>query len=182
MPGTTPNGIQYPVVGDQLSPLANKFATLASTADAAITTLRNDLETPDLPVPITSAGAPSQAITATAWADMPNIAPITLTLPQACWVQIAHYGWIASSTGDTRASSTVSGATTLSELQTEVGGPATVWGIVMYNTTGSAQAMGTRVVRLNAGTNTIKMRAYKNGTGTHAVNYSALQVTPLRWA
>lgn len=40
---TTPNGITYPTVGDSVTPLASKFATLATTADAAITAVANAL-------------------------------------------------------------------------------------------------------------------------------------------
>lgn len=186
MPGaTSPDGITYPVVGDKMSPLATWFAGLATTTQAAIANLRDSLEEPELPNPITVAGATVQTISATAWADLPNASPITLELERACWVQITHYGWMASSNGDARGSSRVSGATTLGENQAEIGGPATVWGLVMYATGGGTrQQMGTRTVRLNAGTNTIQLRAYRTGgtTANNQMNYSALQVTPLRWA
>lgn len=186
MPGTTsPDGITYPVVGDKMSPLATWFAGLATTTQAAITNLRDSLEEPELPNPITVAGAEIQTVAATAWADLPNIAPATLELERACWVQITHLGRLMSNTGQLSASSRVSGATTVSEMQAEVGGPATVYGLVMYATGGGTrQQMGSRIVRLNAGTNTIQMRAYRTGgtTAGNAVNYSAIQVAPLRWA
>lgn len=184
MPGTTGEGIVFPVVGDVMAPLASWFAQIASTADAAVVALREELEQEPLPDPRSTKGADNQAVTATAWADLPNAPAITLELAQACWVQITHGAWMVATTGDTRASARVTGATTLSETQLEVGGTGTAWGQVLYVTGANVavQGSGTRFVRLNAGTNTIQLRAYGSAGGTHQVNYSTLQVAPVRWA
>ena len=186
MPDITPEGIIYPVNGDQMTPLAPWFAQVASTADEAIYNLRLELDTPALPDPLSVEGATVQAVTATAWADLPNANAAVLELIEPCWVQIAHSAWLRSTVGDIRLSSRVTGATTLAENQLQVGGPNTAWGQVPYQATSSAsnQASGSRIVRLNAGTNTIRLRAYiSNGAGgTRQANYSTLQVTPIRWA
>lgn len=184
MPGTTGEGIIFPVIGDPMAPLASWFSQVASTTDAAIVNLRNQLQQAPLPNPLTTKGADNQAVTATGWADLPNAPAITLNLAQACWVQITHGAWMVATTGDTRASSTVSGATTLSESQLEVGGVNSAWGQVLFVTGANVavQGSGTRFVRLNAGTNTIKLRAYGTVGGAHQVNYATLQVAPVRWA
>lgn len=186
MPGfTTPDSIAYPVTGDKMSPLAPWFALLASSVQTAITNLRSSLSLPPVPAPLSSQGPSDQSVSSTSWANVPNSPAITLTLERACWVQISQSAWMISSTGDVRVSSTVSGATTLAENQLEVGGPATAWGQVLYKASSAStdQQSGTRTVRLNAGTNTIQMRAYIVGAGgTRKVNYSTLQVVPLRWA
>lgn len=182
----TPEGIIYPVNGDSMTPLAPWFAQLASSADEAIYNLRLELDKPALPDPQSVEGASMQDVTATAWADLPNANAITLELIDACWVQISHSAWLQSTVGDLRVSSRVTGATTLAENQLQVGGPNTAWGQVLYQAAnpGTNQGSGSRIVRLNPGTNTIRLRAYRSGTsgGTRRANYSTLQVTPLRWA
>ena len=185
MPGsTTPDAVIFPVAGDNLAPLESWFAQLAATTQTALSNLRTEVTKPDLPFPISEQGANVQAITATAWADLPNMPSISLTLPNPCWVTITFGAWLAAAAADVRASARVTGATTLSETQLEVGGPATAWGQVLYsnNTTSTRQSSSVRTVRLNAGTNTITARAYRTGSGVQQVNYSTLQVAPIRWA
>lgn len=184
MPGaTTPDNIVFPVEGDAIDPLNGWFAQQAASTQAALTALRGDFEEPELPAPISSMGNAVQAITATAWADIPNMSAVTLDLPRPCWVTLSFGAWITATAGDTRAGVRVTGATSISENQLDAGGPSTAWGQVLYTTpTGTRQGNSVRTVRLNAGTNTISGRAYRNGSGTNQVNYSSLQVAPLRWA
>lgn len=182
---TSPDAIAAPVVGDPIAPLQTWFQTLASSTQTALTNLRNQVTSAELPDPISGDGAAQQSVTATAWADLPNGPSLTLTLPQACWVQITIGAWVIATQSDIRASSRVSGATTLGETQLEVGGPTTSWGQVLFAdaTSATRQASGARIVRLNAGVNNFKMRAYKSGgSGLNMVNYSTLQVSPIRWA
>jgi hypothetical protein len=126
----------------------------------------------------------TQAVTVTSFGDLPNMGTATLVLPAAAWVQITLSAWVYATAGETRASVAVSGATTLGESQGEVGGVTNAWGHVLYTNTTTTTNQGTslRVVRLNAGTNTIKVRAYRSGAGTNQVNYATLAVTPIRWA
>ena len=188
MPSETSRGITYPVIGDAMQPLPGWFATLASTTNDAIDDVYDTLELPDYPAPQSIEGATTQPIAATAWADLPNAPAITLDLPRACWVTIVAGAWLQTSgTGDLRVSARVTGATTLGETQLQVGGPTSAWGQVMYtssNSVGTQQNSSTRFVRLNAGSNVIQLRAYRNGgaTNTKSVNYSTLQVSPVRWA
>lgn len=181
---TSPDNIIYPVGGDNLNPLKTWLANLATSVQAALTALRAEAVKPALPSPISIKGANVQAVTATSWADLPNITAATLNLTAPAWVQITVGSWSTASAGDTRISATVSGATTLGESQLEVGGDTSAWGQVIYTdtTTGSRQSSSVRIVRLNAGTNTIKVRAYRSGSGANQSNYTTLQVTPIRWA
>lgn len=182
---TSPDNLPYPVVGDNLNPLRTWFSLLASAVQTALTNLRAEAVKPALPAPVSVKGNNTQAVTATSWADLPNIAAATLNLPQACWVQITVGAWVVATAGDVRISANVTGATTLGESQIEVGGDSSSWGQVMYAAadTGTRHATSTRVVRLNAGTNTIRVRAYRTSTGgTVGSNYTTLQVAPLYWA
>lgn len=182
---TTPDAIVSPILSDKLGPVQGWFQQQGASVQTALTALRGEVAQEPLPDPISGQGAPQQTITNTAWADLTNGPTLTMTLQQACWVQITHGCWILATQGDTRASSVVSGATTLSETQLEVGGSAAAWGQVMFADTSTAtrQAAGARIVRLNAGTNTFKLRAYRSGgSGINMVNYSTLQVSPIRWA
>ena len=138
---------------------------------------------PDLPFPVSTSLNGIQAISATSWADIPSMTPVTLTLPAPAWVTISLGTWLSAPSGEIRVSSRVTGATTLGETQLEVGGPV-AWGQVAYtrSTTGTVQASSVRTVRLNAGTNTITARAYVGLTGVKDVRYTCLQVSPIRWA
>jgi hypothetical protein len=180
---TSPDNIVYPVAGDVVVPLRGWFSTLASSVQAALTDLRADAVKPVVPNPINIVGNPVQAVTATGWADLPGIGAATLVLSSAAWVQITVGAWVVATGGSTRVSANVTGATTLGETQLEVGGVTTGWGQVLYadNTTGSRQASATRIVRLNAGSNTIRVRAYQSGTGSNSSNYTTLTVAPLYW-
>jgi len=185
MPGsTTPDEIIFPVAGDNLAPLESWFAQQAATTQTAISNLRTEVVKPDLPFPLSEQGASSQAVTATAWADLPNMPSITLTLANPCWVTIVLGARLNGASGQVIASARVTGATTLSETQLEVGGPATAFGQVMYtdSSTATRQASSIRTVRLNAGTNTITFRAYRTGSGTVKCDYATMQVSPIRWA
>lgn len=168
-----------------MAPLQGKFAALASAVQAALTSIRSEAVQPALPAPKSEKGNDVQAVTSTSWADLPNSPDIQFNASAPMWVEISLGAWmVAPGTSNIRASVRVSGATTLTETQIEVGGDNAVWGQVLYadSTTGTRQCSSTKIVRLNAGLNTIAVRAYKGGTGTTQVNYSSLQVAPLRWA
>lgn len=184
MATTSPDNLVFPGGSDSLNPLRSWFAQLASSTQAALTAIRSEAIKPTVPNPITARGAATQAITATAWADLPGISAVTLTIPAAMWVSIDVGAWVAATQGDTRISATVSGATALNETQLEVGDAGGAWGQVMYAGASAdvRQQTSHRIVRLNAGTNTIKVRAYRSGAGVNQSNYTTLQVTPLRWA
>jgi hypothetical protein len=181
---TSPDNIQYPVAGDVMNPLQTKFASLATSVQAALTSLRAAAVQPELPAPKSEKGNDVQAVTATSWADLPNSPDIQFNASAPMWVEISLGAWMVANGGTTRCSVRVSGATTLTETQIEVGGDNAVWGQVLYadNTTGTRQCSSTKIIRLNAGLNTIAVRAYQTGAGTNQVNYSSLQVAPLRWA
>ena len=181
---TTPDGIPYPVVGDKVGPLEKLFESLASGVQTALTNLRNETVAVPIPDPISIVGASIQAVSETAFADLPGITAIGLTLPAPAWVRIDLGSWVVSTAGDTRVSVRVTGATTLSETQLEVGGPTGGWGQVIYAAASPStrQQSVSRIVRMNAGTNNVAVRAYRTGSGNHNANYTTLQVTPLRWA
>ena len=181
---TSPDNIQYPVVGDNVTPLAGLFAPLAASVQAALTSLREDAVLPELPAPKSEKGADVQGITATAWADLPNMPTINFNVERPMWVQINLGAWVVATAGTTRISLRVTGATTLGETQVEVGGDNATWGQILFSDASAVtrQCSSTKIVRLNAGSNNITVRAYRQGTGTNQSNYTTLQVSPIRWA
>lgn len=181
---TTPDGIPYPVPGDKMGPVETLFQALASGVQTALTNLRNETVSVPLPDPISNVGASTQAVSETAFADLPGISAIGLTLPAPAWVRIDLGSWVIATQGDTRISVRVTGATTLSETQLEVGGPTGGWGQVIYAAASPStrQQSVSRIIRMNAGVNNVAVRAYRTGGGSHNSNYTTLQVTPLRWA
>lgn len=183
MATTSPDNIVYPAGSDKLNPLKTWLAQLASSVQAAITSLREDAVLPPLPDPITVKGADTQEIASTSWDDMPNMDSTVLNLDRPCWVSIDIGGWVRASVGFTDVSARVTGATTLSETQVEVGGDNSSWGQVMHAAPSETRQQSShRTVRLNAGANTITVRARRNGAGTNTVRFTTLQVSPLRWA
>ena len=186
MPETTsPDNLRYPVGGDNVAPLRTWFANLAADTQAAITSLRSAAVTPEIPDPKSATGAETQGVTATAWADLPGITSVSFTLDRPAWVSIDVGAWIVATAGDIRVSARVSGATTLGETQLQVGGSTMSWGQVMYayGQPGSSQCTSHRTIRMNAGVNTIAVRAYRTGSGGACqANYATLQVSPLSWA
>lgn len=137
--------------------------------------------TATLPDPIRSMGITggSTIITATAWAVIPSLSPITLVLPAPAWVDLRLGSWLGASTGNVRAGISVSGATTITEDESGQ------WGNVMYAQDLNGPASGAWIGKarlLNAGTNIITARAYKAATGTCVANYPILEAFPLRWA
>lgn len=132
--------------------------------------------------------ASPQAISATSWANIPNMPTISLDLTRDAWVQITLGAWLTSSGSNTdvRASFIVSGATTTVEVPGSEPYGAYTWGQVLYKAlaTGSGTEGGTisRVYKLNAGSNTITARAYRTGAATAETNYVTMNAIPLRWA
>lgn len=183
MPGTTSRGIIFPVNTDVMQPLAGWFAQQAASVNDALDEAYSEFEVPEIPYPLSSSLFGIKNITATAWADIPEMDEITLDLPRAAWVNIALATWVSAPSGEVRVSSRVTGATTLSESQLEVGG-VNAFGQIVYtrNTTGTVQGSSLRTVRLNAGTNVITPRAYGALGGVKDVRYTCLQVTVTRWA
>lgn len=181
---TTPDSIVYPVVTDRMGPVEKLFEALASSVQTAITNLRKETVDKPLPAPVSQIGRDVISVSATTWSDLPNISTVSLNLSAPAWVSIDVGSWVIATSGDTRVSARVTGATTLSETQMEVGGATTCWGQVIYaaGSPSTRQQNSHRVVRLNAGNNVIAVRAYKSGGGSHNSNYTTLQVTPIRWA
>lgn len=130
----------------------------------------------------------TQEITATSWANLPDMPTITLDLTRDAWVQINLGAWLATSSSvtDVRASFIVTGATTTVEVPGSQSYGVASWGQVLYKSlasgTGTAQHTLTRVYKLNAGSNTITARAYRTGGSLAQTNYVSMNVTPLRWA
>lgn len=100
------------------------------------------------------------------------------------WVQINFGAWLTATAGETRAGVLLSGATVLDPQDGQNG--QTTWGQTLYASasdgTGTFQNSMSKVVKLNAGTTAITLRAYQSGGGTHQVNYPVMEVIPLRWA
>lgn len=118
------------------------------------------------------------SVTSTAWANLANIGSINVTVPRACWVTIDLGAWVQGSGGDVRCGVALSGATTLDPHNGQFGDAA--WGSVLWSQNTYQQRSATKVVKINAGTTTFRMRAYRV-SGTVSVNYAHFTVTPMRF-
>lgn len=104
-----------------------------------------------------------------------------LVLPAAAWVDLDWSMWIAvtGASNDARGDLVVSGATT-------VNAASNGWGSVAYgnSASGTSKSSTRKIVRLNAGTNKVRVAGYRTVTnsGTFQFSYNNVQITPLRWA
>lgn len=181
MGNTSPDNIVYPDGTDVVGDVQGDFVALANSVQTAITDVRNDVNAElndfyNMPTPVTRVGADVQAITATSWANIPNIANISMTFSRPCWVELTFGAWVIASTGDIRAGINVTGATTQ---------PPNVpaWGNTIYQTpgltTGTASQQCSKMVLCAAGTTTFTAQAYQSGGGTKRMNYAMLQASPM---
>jgi hypothetical protein len=150
------------------------------------------LKAADLTLPDEVAGysGGTNTITATTFTDLPtNACAVSITNPHptADMLVAVHCGhWInlPASAAFTRTCPRVSGSITIAAGVTSVGGGHAGWGMVCgSNVQGNAQHSGYATYTLPPGTATFTMQAYKDSAaaGTHQVNYSVIQITPLRY-
>lgn len=155
--------------------------------DTALTNRVTALEsyTTTLPAPQSVASTSvNTALTATAFGTAVNngMGTISLTLTAPAYVQVSYGAWMALASGtDIRAWVVLSGATTTST--TPAGNAFPNWGQVLYTGVfGTTQCHASFVVLCNTGTTVFTMQAYRTGSSVGYVNYSGMQVTPLKWA
>lgn len=113
------------------------------------------------------------------WATM-TWAGYNLVLPEDAWVRIDWQTWIAvtGASNDLRGDIIVSGATTVNAFSHG-------WGATAFGSTGgTVKSTAMKIVKLNAGTNTIRLSGYRfvANTGTFNFNYNSVNITPIRWA
>jgi hypothetical protein len=141
---------------------------------------------PPLPDPISTRNNGVTAITATAWADHPANTTLTLTLERDAIVQVELNAWLSISYAGAEPSSSIRFGVNHNGTTPENAFGA-AWGQVLYEgtqgtTPGGGQHGMSATVRLDAGTHTFRVQAYKTGTGAASANYWMLRVTPVRWA
>lgn len=182
MANTSPDAITFPDTVDRVGQIQPHLATMAASVQAAITDVRNDTDADfadifALPAGAISTGASVQAISATAWAAIPNITSISMNFTRPAWVMATFGAWMVASTGDLRGGIALSGATVQAP---NVPG----WGQTLYlgGVAGTVQNTCQKLVLVGAGTTTFQAQAYQSGGGTKQMNYTTLQVVPIRWA
>lgn len=113
-----------------------------------------------------------------AWSTLPY-AGITLVLPAPAWVEVTLDAWLAVSgvSNDARADVVVSGATT-------VAAQSHGWGSVAWGGQGTTRASAHKILKLNTGTNTIRVAGFRTvvNSGTFTISQGHLWVNPQRWA
>jgi len=182
MGNTTPDAITYPDVVDRVGEVQSHLSTMASSVQAALTDLRSEYELGfddiyGVPANVIQNGASVQAISATSFAAIPNLAAITINFARPALVLVTLGAWMVASTGDIRAGIQLSGATVQAANVPN-------WGQVMYLagvTGGTVQNSCQKLIQVNAGSTTFTGVAYQSGGGTKQINYSTLQVAPIRW-
>lgn len=180
MGNTSPDNIVYPDATGQVGNVQADMVTMANSVQAAITDLRADVNSElndfyNMPTPVTRTGASVQGVTATSWANLPNISNISFNFSRPCWVQVTLGAWVVATVGEIRAGINVSGATTQPPNQ-----PG--WGNTIYQSFDNANTVSQQVTKLilcNAGTTTFTAQAYQAGGGTKQLNYSVLMAAPL---
>lgn len=133
-----------------------------------------------LPEPVvTDVG--SQTLTGTSvWGTLPW-AGTNFIIPAPMWVDLSLQSWVAitGASNDGRADVIVSGATT-------VAAQSHGWGAIAYGTaaSGTSKSEARKVVKLNAGTNTVRMSGYRfvANSGTFVLTQNTVTITPIRWA
>lgn len=141
-----------------------------------------------LPDPVSGYSGGTNTVTATTFTDLPtNACSVSFTNPHATAsilvsVHVGHWFNLPSSAAFTRACPRVSGSVTIAAGLGSVGNGMVGWGMVCgSNIQGNAQHMGHALYTLPPGTATFTMQAYKDSAaaGTHQVNYSVIEITPL---
>lgn len=146
---------------------------------------------PALPPPSRfNRSADTTSVTSTAtWGQTVAGDPATITTDRPLWVLVTFGAWLIASAGETRAGIRLSGATACEphEAQPEFGAAETLWGMTHYVSaadsggSGSVQRSAQRVYRLNPGTTNFAPVCYMATAGTHNVNYSVLEVSPIAY-
>ena len=181
MGNTSPDNIVYPDAIDRVGDVQPDFVAMAASVQAAFTDLRADVNAElndfyNMPTPVTRVGADVQAISATSWANIPNISSISFNFSRPCWVELTLGAWVVASAGEIRAGINVTGATVQAPNQ-----PA--WGNTIYQTpgitSGTASQQCTKMILCAAGTTTFTAQAYQAGGGTKRMNYAMLQASPM---
>lgn len=143
-----------------------------------------------LPNPVIQAGASSNTITASAWADIPGTSVVaTLVVPSKMRVAFTFSAWLSlvagSTSGDLRVDwKCVNGAGTAIRNEADSG-----WGAILYQSAAASaptlvtSRAATVLLDLNAGTYTFTLRAYKTGGsgGTFNCNYPRIELFPVCW-
>lgn len=182
MGNTSPDAVTYPDIVDRVGQVQSHLATMAASVQTAITGLRaeKDADIADVygvPPSVVSNGGAPQAISATSFAPVPGINPITISFARPALVIVTLGAWLVSSTGDLRVGIQLSGATSQAPNVPN-------WGQVMYLAAAgsiSNQTSCQKVVQVNAGSTTFTPVAYQQSGGTKQCNYATLQVAPVRW-
>ncbi|AWN03350.1 minor tail protein [Microbacterium phage Count] len=169
--GSTPNDLNLQIEG----------GTVNVGNSATVMNVRGPLIEQLLPDPTARTGSTINTITATSWAAVPNMTTSVITVARACWVRVDFAAWMSAPSGDLRCGVKMTGATAVDPMDYP-GDSNSVWGTVMWQQNGYEQRSGFKVVKLNAGSTTIYLQAYKSGSGAFSVNYPLIQVTPLRFA
>jgi hypothetical protein len=143
-----------------------------------------DFDLPDA-VGASAASPGTNTVTATSWAVLPSN-PVTVSItnphPDADMLCLVTYGaWMSATASDVRLALDISGA--LSVPPGVGGGGAKGWGQVPMTSVSTAQQFSASFpVALPPGTTTFKAYAYRPAaSGTQAVNYPVIDVTPQRY-
>lgn len=115
------------------------------------------------------------------WRDVSGLPGITITLGRPLLIRIDYGAMVKGTSGYTMIGINITGATVCEEMSIAPGEPA-VFGThtPFTQSTTDTSINGFKTIRLNPGTTVIRMRARRNQTGTHTVNYPTLFTTQLR--
>jgi hypothetical protein len=143
-----------------------------------------------LPDPVAGYSGGTNTITATTFTNLPtNACSVSITNPHATAdllvaVSTGHWISLPASAAFTRACPAVSGSVTIAAGIGSVGNGPSGWGAIPGSSIqGINQCSGFALYTLPPGTATFTMQAYKDSAaaGTHQVNYSVIEINPIRY-
>lgn len=143
-----------------------------------------------LPAPISVAGASTNTITASTWADLPGgTVSATMVVTAKMRLNFSFSAWLSlvagSTSGDLRVDwRCVDASSTVIRAEADAG-----WGAILYQSAAASAATlvtsraSSVMLDLNPGTYTFTLRAYKTGGtgGTFSCNYPRIDLFPVCW-
>jgi hypothetical protein len=187
------NGVYVYDEADLFAPVHTALNLGQTSISEALGDLTDKVDALDPTLPLVYSkgmpGSTATAITATSWANIAGT-NLSITLPKKAVVEVSTNAWLqiasfSSGSVELRAGVAVSGATTVAP-NTAIPGMDNGWGGVLWLATGAtggrAQGSSTRLMTLNAGTNTFNLQAYRSAaTVSMSVSYGYYIVKILKW-
>lgn len=191
--GTTDsNGVWFWDENDIFAPVHTALNLGQSNVSTLVGQINAKLNLLDPTLPLTYTRVmtnTSEAVTSTTFANLPGT-NLNVVLPRKALVELSTNAWLqiasfSSGSVELRSGVAVTGATVVAP-NAGVPGSTGNWGGVLWLGTGATggrgQSSSTRLMELNAGTNTFNLQAYRTSSAVSmSVSYAYYIVKILKW-